>query len=128
MHLVSTRQRAVVKRALIVVVVSFAIDNDMFAGTATEPSPATSRASTPQAFERTLREINDRSLRVKDLSAEFVQEKQSPLLRKPMVSRGTVAAKGDTSRWDTTAPESTQMTCDPHLLRLYYPDRHVVEE
>src|SRR4051812_22360570 len=88
---------------------------------------ATSQATSP-AFEQRLREINAKGLRIKDLTADFVQEKQSPLLRKPLVSRGTVAANGDASVWITTTPEPTQMTCDPHLLRLYYPDRKVVEE
>ena len=89
---------------------------------------AAAAPTTSPAFEQQLREINARGLKIKDLTADFVQEKQSPLLRKPLVSRGTVAAKGDTSRWDTIVPEPTRMTCDPHLLRIYYPDRHVCEE
>src|SRR5438105_2755118 len=81
--------------------------------------------TTDPAFDQALRAINAKGLAIKDLTADFVQEKHSPLVRKPLVSRGTVTAKGDTSLWVTTAPEPTQMTCDPRLLRLFYPDRNV---
>jgi outer membrane lipoprotein-sorting protein len=108
----------------LIVMLSCAAGDVAIAAPATQPSPA---ANTPE-FEQQLRDINAKSLQIKDLTADFVQEKQSPLLRKPLVSRGTVAAKGDMSRWDTTAPEPTRMTCDPHLLRLYYPNRKIAEE
>jgi outer membrane lipoprotein-sorting protein len=92
---------------------------------------ATSQPTTAPAskeFEQQLQAINAHGQAIKDLTADFVQEKQSPLLRKPLVSRGRIAARGDTSLWQTDTPEPTQMTCDPHLLRLYYPNRKVVEE
>src|SRR5205814_1564083 len=72
---------------------------------AAQEMPATAPASQPQAFEQRLRAINATGLRIKDLTADFVQEKQSPLLRKPLVSRGTIAVRGDTSLWNTREPE-----------------------
>jgi outer membrane lipoprotein-sorting protein len=94
---------------------------------ATAPSATSAPAASP-AFLAQLRQINAKGLAIKDLRAAFVQEKHSALLRKPLVSRGHVLAKGDTSLWQTDAPEPTVMTCNPRQLRLYYPDRHVVEE
>jgi outer membrane lipoprotein-sorting protein len=91
-------------------------------------SSTTAPTTSPPEFVQRLRDINARGLKIKDLTADFVQEKRSPLLRKPLISRGRVAAKGDTSLWQTDVPEPTQMTCNPHLLRLYYPARKVVEE
>jgi outer membrane lipoprotein-sorting protein len=128
MYLARNRNCAVAARALAIALCSAAIGAEAIATTTSQPNPATAPAGTSKAFEQKLHEINARSVRIKDLTADFVQEKQSQLLRNPMVSRGTVTAKGDISRWETTAPEPTRMTCDPHLLRIYYPDRQVVEE
>jgi outer membrane lipoprotein-sorting protein len=97
------------------------------ATSATAPSATSAPTASPQ-FLAQLHEINAKGLAIKDLRADFVQAKQSALLRKPLVSRGHVLAKGDTSMWQTDGPEPTQMTCNPRQLRLYYPDRHVVEE
>jgi outer membrane lipoprotein-sorting protein len=120
------RNRFVLKCALLILAGAGA--NPIAAETpATAPTAASGPTASPQ-FLSQLREINAKGLAIKDLRAEFVQEKQSALLRKPLVSRGHVLARGDTSLWQTDAPEPTVMTCNPRQLRLYYPDRHVVEE
>ena len=95
----------------------------------THIAPADSPATLPtDSFQSQLAAINAKSLKITDLKADFVQEKHSPLLRKPLVSRGTVFAKGANSLWDTTSPQPTIMASDPHFLRLYFPDRKTVEE
>jgi len=91
----------------------------------TAPAPATAPSD---AFQRQLEAIDQRAGNIKDLTADFVQEKRSPLLRKPMVSRGTVRAKGAAALWETTEPEPTRMSLDPQSLRIYYPNQKTVEE
>jgi len=93
-----------------------------------EPTSAPATQPADPQFEKQLELINSRALAIQGLSANFVQEKKSPLLRKPLVSRGTVTAKGAASLWKTEVPEKTEMTCDPAMLRIYYPDRKIVEE
>jgi outer membrane lipoprotein-sorting protein len=92
-------------------------------------APATTQPiETSGAFDRQLESIDRRAWGIKDLTADFVQEKRSPLLRKPLVSRGTVKAKGALALWETTEPEPTRMTLDPQTLRLYYPNQKTIEE
>ena len=67
-------------------------------------------------------------MRSQDLIADFVQEKRSPLLRKPLVSRGSVKARGGLVLWDTIEPQRMQMSIDPKTLRMYYPDQKTIEE
>jgi len=93
-----------------------------------DPATAPSAQPNDPQFEKVLESINARALVIQGLSADFIQEKKSPLLRKPLVSRGTVTAKGAASLWKTEVPEKTEMTSDPTMLRIYYPYRKIVEE
>src|SRR5215213_4304741 len=90
--------------------------------------PTTAPATQNAAFDEQLEAIDRRAGAVQDLTAEFLQEKRSPLLRKPLVSRGTVKAKGGLAIWETTEPERTVMTFDPKQLRVYYPKQKTLEE
>ena len=97
---------------------------------AAQGQPATAPTSQPAdgAFIRQLEAIDQRASAIADLTADFVQEKHSPLLRKPLVSRGAVRAKGGLALWKTTEPEPAEMSIDPQLLRMYYPKQRVIEE
>jgi outer membrane lipoprotein-sorting protein len=79
------------------------------------------------AFWKQLVEIDARGAAVKDLTAKFQQEKFTPLMKKPLVSSGTIRIKGSAALWNTTAPAPTIMRIDPQELRLYYPEQKVVE-
>ncbi|CAN5433202.1 hypothetical protein BH09PLA1_BH09PLA1_12590 [soil metagenome] len=84
--------------------------------------------SQPPEFAKQLESIDRRAGEIKDLTADFVQEKHSPLLRKPLVSRGRVSARGGQALWTTIEPEPTQMSVNSHLLRMYYPKQKTIEE
>ena len=112
-------------RTHLVLLVMFAIGMPVHAQTTTQPAPTTTTAS---AFDAELDAIDRKALAHQDLTADFVQEKHSPLLRKPLVSRGTVMAKGALTLWVTTEPEPSRMSIDPKWVRLYYPKQKVVEE
>jgi outer membrane lipoprotein-sorting protein len=100
-----------------------------FAKAQTTSQPASPPATqSSEAFDQQLSIIDQRAGKIQDLVADFVQEKRSPLLRKPLISRGTVKAKGAAALWETTEPEPTVMTIDPQQLRLYYPKQKTLEE
>lgn len=64
---------------------------------------------------------------VVDLRANFEQTKKTPLLRKPLVSSGTVLVKGKTIRWDTLKPHAGVLHVTNDAIRVYYPEQAVVE-
>ena len=72
-------------------------------------------------------EIDARGGTVADLTADFTQEKHTPLLKKPMVSTGTIRIKGSATLWNTVQPEPTVMRIDEKEVRLLYPKQKVLE-
>jgi outer membrane lipoprotein-sorting protein len=94
------------------------------AGEADQP---VSKPPEDTALMRQLEEINARTVKIKDLSADFEQRKFTPLLKNPMVSTGRLKVRGSVVLWDTLKPEPSVMRIDAHELRLYYPAHKVVE-
>jgi outer membrane lipoprotein-sorting protein len=84
-------------------------------------------ANVDEKLWKLLTEIDARGGQVKDLRADFTQEKFTPLLKKPLVSSGTILIKGTTSLWTTTQPEPTVMRTDEKQIRLLYPRQKVME-
>jgi outer membrane lipoprotein-sorting protein len=84
-------------------------------------------ANVDEKLWKLLTEIDARGGKVKDLRADFTQEKFTPLLKKPLVSSGTILIKGPTSLWTTTQPEPTVMRTDEKQIRLLYPRQKVLE-
>ena len=95
-----------------------------FAPTARAEEPA--KAEDPALIKR-LEAIDARGAGMSDLSAKFTQEKFTALLRKPLVSSGTVRVKGGKVRWDTEKPEPAVLASDAKEIKLYYPDQKLVE-
>ncbi len=101
----------------------------ILAPTSQPMSQSTSQpTSQPSAFEQKLAAIDQHSATIHDLTADFVQEKHSPLLRKPLISRGTVRAKEGATLWQTIQPDEQYMSIDPQTLRIYYVKQRAVEE
>jgi len=105
------------------------------AGAPSQPSAHTQAVDQPGAAEPAadpaldaeLREIDARAAAIHDLTASFEQTRTSLLLRKPLVSEGTVAVKGARTLWRTVSPRRSTMLIDSAEMRLYYPDQGVVE-
>jgi outer membrane lipoprotein-sorting protein len=95
------------------------------AGPSTLPAAAPPGIDTP-LWER-MKEIDGKVGRISDLTASFEQQKFTALLKRPLVSRGTVTAKGAAMLWDTRAPEPTVMRVDAKEVTLFYPKQKVVE-
>jgi outer membrane lipoprotein-sorting protein len=71
--------------------------------------------------------INARGTKLVDLRAEFIQEKFTPLLKKPLVSTGKILIKGSATLWITEKPEPTVLRIDAKEIRLLYPAQKVLE-
>ncbi|MAE67865.1 MAG: hypothetical protein CMJ18_26725 [Phycisphaeraceae bacterium] len=81
----------------------------------------------PPAWWKRLEVIDRRGRGIRDLAANFEQRKHSPLLKKPMISRGQVRSRGPVVRWDTKRPSRSVLVVDRKLVRIYYPDQKIVE-
>jgi outer membrane lipoprotein-sorting protein len=92
-----------------------------------EPSPTDPPAGVDEKLWKLLVEVDSRGAQVKDLKADFTQQKFTPLLKKPLTSTGTILIKGSASLWHTTQPEPTVMRIDDKELRLLYPRQKVLE-
>lgn len=96
--------------------------------TQTTNQDAAPKAETPATdFDKKLEALDTKVAQITDLTADFEQEKRTPLLKKPLVSSGTVKVKGAATRWDTLKPRATTMTIDAAELRIYYPEQKTVE-
>src|SRR5688572_26922132 len=97
--------------------------------TTTTTTTTTAPASQPNdEFAQRLEAIDRLAGTHQAITADFVQEKRSPLLRKPLLSRGTVRAQGGAALWKTTEPEPSEMSVGPQMLRIYYPKQKTIEE
>lgn len=65
--------------------------------------------------------IDARSSRITSMVAHFQQEKFTALMRKPIVSSGTVRIKGSMMRWDTTEPYPSTMLFGDREAKIFYP-------
>lgn len=99
-------------------------------GTAyTAAHPAT--APTSQAIDTQLwaemSQVDAKAADIRDVSADFEQQKFTPLLKKPLVSSGHVLGKGSAMLWITDQPEPTKMLVNADQIRIYYPREAVME-
>ncbi len=75
------------------------------------PDPA-ARAS-DRAFEERLAALDAAMGKVADFRANFEQRKYTPLLKKPLESRGILTSRGRLVRWETTQPRHLIVLIDP---------------
>lgn len=90
-------------------------------------APITPPAGVDEKLWNLMVQIDARGADIRDLSADFTQEKHTPLLKKPLVSTGRILIKGSASLWNTVQPEPTIMRIDNKEVRLFYPRQKVVE-
>ena len=84
--------------------------------------------ATQPSLDARLEAIDARTGQIEDLTASFVQAKQSPLLRDPLVTRGILKARPAAMLWDSQGQTPTRMSVDANLLRILYVDQNVLEE
>ncbi len=99
----------------------------LFALATSATQPATAPVQTdPQLWNRML-EIDQRASKINSLTASFEQKKFTSLLKRPLVSTGSVRVSGSAMRWDTDKPEPTVMLITEQEVQLYYPNQKIVE-
>lgn len=64
---------------------------------------------------------------IENVRAEFRQVRRTPLLRRPLESRGTIRLTRDLVIWETEQPSRLAMTVAEGEVRLYYPDERLLE-
>src|SRR6476620_10561051 len=95
-------------------------------------APLVRAADAPAAKEdpalvKRLEAIDARAGDVTDLSARFKQEKFTALLKRPLVSSGTVRVKGTNETATTEKPEPAVLCLDATQIKLYYPTQKLME-
>lgn len=101
---------------------------------ATPPAsqPGNSDGEGDTALGRDLAEIDEKSRAIKDLKSEFHQSKHTALLKKPLLSKGTLRIQvrddgNSVMRWDTTDPHLSSMWISSEELRIYWPQQSLLE-
>ncbi|UCF34871.1 MAG: outer membrane lipoprotein carrier protein LolA [Phycisphaerales bacterium] len=64
---------------------------------------------------------------VKDLTACFVRTQQTQLMRKPLVSKGTLVWSSHGFRWRSEEPEPSDMVIMGRTIEIYYPELKTLE-
>jgi len=80
-----------------------------------------------QSLAQKLKQLDEQSKKLEDLTAEFVEEKHTFLLKEPLVSKGRVRVLGARTRWDTTEPHVSTLYTDAKQVALYFPSRKTAE-
>ncbi len=94
---------------------------------ATTQTTAVAAPPEDAALLKQLEALDERARRVRDLSGRFTQKKFTALLKKPLVSSGTLRVIGSRMRWDTLEPSPSVMTIDEREVRIYYPPQNTLE-
>jgi outer membrane lipoprotein-sorting protein len=78
-------------------------------------------------FEQRLERLDVRLAETNDVRAAFEQSKRSAMLKKPMVSKGTILARGHSVLWKTVEPRAMAMLVAEKEVRIHYPADRMLE-
>jgi outer membrane lipoprotein carrier protein len=76
-----------------------------------------------QPLQRVLEKVGP----VETYTADFTQQKFTPLLRDPIESEGRVRIVPGLARWDTLPPYASTLLVEGETLRMYYPEQETLE-
>jgi outer membrane lipoprotein-sorting protein len=94
---------------------------------ADSPLPTTAPAGISADLWQRMQSIDRAAADIADLTADFQQRKFTPLLKQPMLSGGSVWARGQVMLWNTRGPTPTVMRTDAAAVTLYYPQQKTAE-
>jgi outer membrane lipoprotein-sorting protein len=83
--------------------------------------------TTEPALWTELTQLDEKVAKLDSVTADFEQRKFTPMLKKPLVSNGSIIAKGSTALWKTSKPSPTTMLVSSKEIRIYYPAQAIVE-
>ena len=84
-------------------------------------------ASTDAALQARLEALDVRFAEITRLRANFRQERQTPMLRRPLTSSGSLKLKDGVIRWDTREPARSTMLITEAEIRIHDPEARVLE-
>lgn len=88
---------------------------------------APTRGQADDSLEELLERLDERAAQIKDLTARFIQEKHSILLRDPLVSKGRVWVLDDNVKWETKEPRYSLLLVSSRAAKLYDPESKRLE-
>lgn len=98
---------------------------------ATAEEAGTAPLALPDNIDPALREqletMDAKLAEVEDFEAAFVKARHTPLLKKPLVSRGVVKATRDVVLWETTEPRRSRTLIADDEVKLYDLEQERVE-
>ncbi len=94
---------------------------------AADAPPASRPDSIDEPTWQRMLEINQKGSQIRDLTANFEQQKITAMLKKPLVSSGRVFVRGSTMLWDTKKPEPNVLQITAREARIYYPAQKTIE-
>lgn len=109
--------------------ITTALFTQLAAKPATPAKELTQNSSTQgvTAFEKKLQDLDAKMAKVVDLRASFEQRKKTALLKKPIVSSGTLSCKGESVLWRTQKPRESQLLVTPDKVTVHYPADKLAE-
>lgn len=87
-----------------------------------DDSAAEHLADLPPDLRESLEAMDRRLAHVHSLQADFIKAHYTPLLRKPMISRGRVRMTDGLVRWDTLEPRVSHTLLRDNEVQILYPD------
>jgi hypothetical protein len=86
----------------------------------------TTQATDPKLWTE-MTAVDAKAATITDITAEFVQQKFTPLLKKPLVSSGSLRVRGDVALWITDKPQPTKMLVNAKEIQIDYPQQLTME-
>jgi len=87
------------------------------------PGPAPAASS----FDQRLSQLDARMAEVRDVRARFEQSKSTPLLKRPMVSKGRLVGRETSVLWETLEPRRSSMLVSAEAVNVLYPADRILE-
>ena len=81
----------------------------------------------PAELWKKLQAVDREASKIRNLQAKFVQEKHTLLLKKPLVSTGSIVQIGRRVLIRTDEPRPSVVAMDAQQIRMYYPKDKVLE-
>ena len=92
-----------------------------------EAAPTSRPAAIDPAMWQRMLAIDAKAAAIKDLTADFEQQKFTAMLKKPLVTTGRIYVRGSEMLWNTRKPEPTQLQITSRDARIYYPSQNTIE-
>ncbi|MBS0197012.1 MAG: outer membrane lipoprotein carrier protein LolA [Planctomycetes bacterium] len=92
------------------------------------PAETRSKDALTKEFAERLAALDAKMAKIADLRADFEQTKQTAMLKKPLVSSGSLVCKGEAVLWRTVSPRKSDMLVKDAKVTVYYPQDKLAEE